>query len=165
MIAATPSFFFRWRARETALHCAAIMEDLAVSDDLTIPARELSWVAVASGGPGGQNVNKVATKVQLRWDLANSNVLPEWARLRLVAIAGRKIDADGCVLISSSTTRSQDRNLELARERLAALIRESLDRPKHRRPTRPSQGAKRRRLEDKRRLSQKKSSRRAAGDD
>jgi ribosome-associated protein len=141
------------------------MEDLAVSEDLTIPARELSWVAVASGGPGGQNVNKVATKVQLRWDLARSSVLPEWARLRLVALAGRKIDADGCVLISCSTTRSQERNLELARERLAALVRDALDRPKLRRPTRPSQGAKRRRLEDKRRTSQKKSSRRTAGDD
>jgi ribosome-associated protein len=141
------------------------MEDLAVSDDLTIPARELSWAAVASGGPGGQNVNKVATKVQLRWDLAHSSVLPEWARLRLIAIAGRKVDAEGCVLISSSTTRSQERNLELARERLAALVREALERPKLRRPTRPSLGAKRRRLEDKRRVSQKKSSRRAASDD
>lgn len=141
------------------------MEDLSINEDLTIPARELSWVAVASGGPGGQNVNKVATKVQLRWDLASSSALPEWARLRLIAIAGRRIDAEGCVLISSSTTRSQDRNLELARERLAALIREALERPKHRRPTRPSLAAKRRRLEDKRRVSQKKSSRRAAGDE
>jgi ribosome-associated protein len=141
------------------------MEDLTINDELVIPARELSWVAVASGGPGGQNVNKVATKVQLRWDLANSSVLPEWAQSRLIAIAGRKIDAEGSLLITSSTTRSQDRNLELARERLAALIREALDRPKHRRPTRPSQAAKRRRLEDKRRVSQKKSSRRAAGDE
>jgi ribosome-associated protein len=141
------------------------MENLTINEELTIPARELSWVAVTSGGPGGQNVNKVATKVQLRWHLASSNVLPEWARLRLIAIAGRKIDADGCLLISSSTTRSQERNLELACERLVALVQQALDRPKYRRPTRPSQAAKRRRLENKRRVSQKKSSRRAAGDE
>ncbi|PRP91077.1 Peptidyl-tRNA hydrolase ArfB [Enhygromyxa salina] len=136
------------------------MEDLVVNQDLTIPARELSWTAVASGGPGGQNVNKVATKVQLRWDLPSSAALPEWARLRLLSLAGRRVDADGCVMITSASTRSQDRNLELARERLADLVREALARPKRRRPTRPSRAAKRRRLEDKRRLSQKKAGRR-----
>lgn len=141
------------------------MDDLHVNEDLTIPARELSWTAVASGGPGGQNVNKVATKVQLRWDLSHSQVLPEWARERLIALAGRKLDADGNLLISSSTTRSQERNLELARERLAALVLRALERPKPRRPTRPSQAAKRRRLDDKRRVAQKKSSRRVKPDD
>lgn len=140
------------------------MDDLHVNEDLTIPARELSWTAVASGGPGGQNVNKVATKVQLRWHLSHSQVLPEWARERLIALAGRKLDADGNLLISSSTTRSQERNLELARERLAALVSRALERPKPRRPTRPSQAAKRRRLDDKRRVAQKKASRRVKPD-
>ncbi|MFO7566772.1 MAG: alternative ribosome rescue aminoacyl-tRNA hydrolase ArfB [Enhygromyxa sp.] len=135
------------------------MEDLIIDENVTIPAHELAWTAVTSGGPGGQNVNKVATKVQLRWQLAESSALPEWARDRLIALAGRKIDLAGNLLISSSSTRSQERNLELARERLAALIREALDRPKRRRPTRPSRAAQRRRVETKRRVSQKKASR------
>jgi ribosome-associated protein len=141
------------------------MEHLAVTDDVTIPARELSWTAVASGGPGGQNVNKVATKVLLRWGLASSSVLPQWARERLAILAGRRLDSEGNLLISSSSARSQDRNLELARERLAALVRTALDRPKRRRPTRPSKAAKRRRMDEKRRVSQKKAGRRTSGED
>lgn len=141
------------------------MEDLTVTQSLAIPGRELSWTAVASGGPGGQNVNKVATKVQLRWELASSTVLPDWARERLVSLAGRKIDSEGNLQISSSSTRSQDRNLELALERLAGLIREALNPPKRRRPTRPSRAAKRRRLEGKRRISQKKAGRRRTDHD
>jgi ribosome-associated protein len=136
------------------------MEDLEITEQLSVPARELSWTAVASGGPGGQNVNKVATKVQLRWDLAGSTVLPDWARARLLTLAGRRVDRDGGLLITRSTTRSQERNLELARQALAALIREALARPTRRRPTRPSAAAKRRRLDAKRRLSQKKTDRR-----
>lgn len=135
------------------------MEDLIINDDITIPGSELSWTAVTSGGPGGQNVNKVATKVQLRWELADSQALPDWARERLVVLAGRKIDQAGNLLISSSTTRSQDRNLELARERLAELVRAALERPRERRPTRPSRAARARRVETKRRISQKKASR------
>ncbi|EDM74757.1 hypothetical protein PPSIR1_15600 [Plesiocystis pacifica SIR-1] len=140
------------------------MEDLLVTAAVVIPARELSWTAVASGGPGGQHVNKVATKVQLRWTLANSESLPEWARARLVAAAGRFIDRDGNLLISCASTRSQDRNRELARERLADMVRAALDRPKRRRPTKPSRAAKRRRLDDKRRQSQKKQGRRTGFD-
>lgn len=141
------------------------MEDLVINDRVTIPGHELSWTAVASGGPGGQNVNKVATKVQLRWELARSAVLPAWARERLVALAGRKIDQAGNLQLASSTTRSQDRNLELARERLASLVREALDRPKHRRPTRPTRASQRRRVEDKQRLGQKKALRQRGQDD
>ncbi len=136
------------------------MDDLVVNERVTIPGAELSWTAVQSGGPGGQNVNKVATKVQLRWALADSTALPDWARERLTGLAGRKIDQAGNLLLSSSSTRSQERNLELARERLAALVREALDRPKPRRPTRPSRAAKRRRMDAKRRLGQKKAERR-----
>jgi len=135
------------------------MEDLIINEDITIPGHELSWTAVTSGGPGGQNVNKVATKVQLRWELAASTVLPDWARERLVTLAGRKVDQSGNLLIASSSTRSQDRNLELALERLADLVRAALDRPKHRRPTRPSRAAVRHRVETKRRVSQKKAAR------
>ena len=141
------------------------MDDLTVMEGVTIPARELAWTAVASGGPGGQNVNKVATKVQLRWTLADSSVLPAWAMERLRALAGRRIDADDVLMISSSSTRSQDRNLELARERLAALVREALARPKQRRPTKPSRAAKRKRVDTKRRQGQKKAARRVNYDD
>lgn len=139
------------------------MEDLSITETLTIPARELEFTAVASGGPGGQNVNKVATKVLLRWDLPHSEVLPEWARERVRALAGsRRLDSEGCVLIVCSTTRSQERNLEFARERLAALIRDSLARPRTRRATRPSRAAKARRLDAKRRQGEKKQARRGA---
>lgn len=136
------------------------MDDLSLADGRTIPGRELSWAAVASGGPGGQHVNKVATKVQLRWDFSESELLPAWARRRLIELAGKKIDAEGRVLISVADTRSQDRNLEIARERLAALVAEALDRPKRRKRTRPSRAAKRRRLEEKRKHSAKKQGRR-----
>ena len=135
-----------------------------INEHVTIPGHELSWTAVASGGPGGQNVNKVATKVQLRWALSRSSVLPTWARERLVALAGRKVDQAGDLLLSSSTTRSQERNLELARERLAALVRDALDRPVQRRATRPTRASQRRRVETKRRLGQKKADRRVSHD-
>ena len=135
-----------------------------INEHVTIPGHELSWTAVASGGPGGQNVNKVATKVQLRWALSRSSVLPTWARERLVARVGRKVDQAGDLLLSSSTTRSQERNLELARERLAALVRDALDRPVQRRATRPTRASQRRRVETKRRLGQKKADRRVSHD-
>lgn len=141
------------------------MDDLTITDTITIPARELSFTAVASGGPGGQNVNKVATKVLLRWDLAHSDALPEWARDRVRMLAGaRRLDAEGCLLIPCSTTRSQDRNLELARERLATLVSEALARPRTRRATRPSMRAKARRVDAKRRQGDKKQARKLPPD-
>ena len=136
-----------------------------VTDAVTIPARELSWTAVASGGPGGQHVNKVATKVALRWDVRASGCLPQWARDRLLAQAGRFVDAQGCLQIVSGSTRSQDRNLTVARERLAELVRAALDRPKRRRATKPTRASKRRRVEAKRRQGQKKASRRFRPED
>jgi ribosome-associated protein len=141
------------------------MEDLTITDTITIPARELAFTAVASGGPGGQNVNKVATKVLLRWDLAHSDALPEWARARVLALAGaRRLDGEGCVQIVCSTTRSQDRNLELARERLVALVLAALDRPRTRRATQPSRASRARRVDAKRRQGEKKQARRMPAD-
>jgi ribosome-associated protein len=141
------------------------MDDLHINHAITIPARELAFTAVASGGPGGQNVNKVATKVLLRWDLAHSDALPEWARARVLALAGtRRLDGEGGVQIVCSTTRSQDRNLELARERLAALVLDALDRPRPRRATQPTRAAKARRIAAKRRQGEKKQSRRLPAD-
>ena len=133
--------------------------DLNITSQLTLPAAELSWVAVRSSGPGGQNVNKVATKVELRFDLAGSAVLTESVRARLRAIARNRLDAEGRIVISSQLTRSQERNLEDAREKLAALVREALTPPRKRHPTKPSRGAKERRLKGKREQADKKRAR------
>jgi ribosome-associated protein len=132
--------------------------DLHVAD-IVIPARDISWTAVRSSGPGGQNVNKVATKVELRFDLEGTEALPEAAKARLRTIA--RLDAAGSVLVTSQLTRNRLRNLVDARDKLAALVAAALVTPKKRRPTRPSGGARRRRLEQKRHQSDKKRARRS----
>jgi ribosome-associated protein len=141
--------------------------DLAITDGIIIPAAELEWVAVRSSGPGGQNVNKVATKVELRFDLAHTLVLDAATRARLTSLARGRLDASGRIIVTSQVSRSQERNLEDAREKLAALIRRALTLPKPRRPTKPSRGAKERRLQAKRVLAEKKKVRGAgcSGDD
>src|SRR5690606_35611987 len=110
-----------------------IMSDLRVGAGLVLPEAELDWTAVRSGGPGGQNVNKVATKVELRFDAASSSVLSDAVRARLLRLARGRLDADGRIVITCDETRSQRRNLELARERLAALVGRALVAPKPRR--------------------------------
>lgn len=134
--------------------------DLFVTGKVTIPARDMNFTNVTASGPGGQNVNKVATKVDLRFDLANTEALDEGTKTRLRVLASSRLDADGRVVIVSQKTRKLGHNVEDARERLVELIREALVRPKARRPTKPSRGAQRRRLEAKQRTSQKKEGRR-----
>ncbi len=136
------------------------MTDLFITDALTLPSAELAWTAVRSGGPGGQNVNKVSTKVELRFDLQGSVVLGAAVRARLATLARGRLDANGRILITCDETRSQLRNLELSRERLAELVRAALVRPKARRPTRPSRGSNERRLTAKRMTGEKKAGRR-----
>lgn len=136
------------------------MTDLTVTSALTLPSAELEWTAVRAGGPGGQNVNKVATKVELRFDLARSVVLTTAVRARLTSLARGRLDADGRILITCDETRSQPQNLERARERLAELVRAALVRPKARRPTRPTRGSNERRLNQKRKDGEKKAGRR-----
>ena len=118
-----------------------------------------------SSGPGGQNVNKVASKVDLRFDLAACETLHPAVKARLYSLCRNKLDAGGCVLITSQRTRDQLQNLEDARDKLATLIRSALIPPKPRRPTKPTFGSKMRRLEGKQRNKTKKQSRGRVGSD
>ena len=130
--------------------------DLYVDERLVIPGEELSWRAVRASGPGGQNVNKVSTKVILRFDFEASQVLSPAVKYRLRKLAAGRLDADGCLVIRSQQTRNRIRNLEDARQRLADMLRQAKHVPKRRRPTKPSKGSKRRRMDAKRRQGDKK---------
>ncbi len=141
------------------------MSDLPVSASLVIPAAELSWAAVRASGPGGQNVNKVATKVELRFDLPASPVLSMSVKARLRTLAASRLDAEGKVVVVDQSSRTQSQNLENAREKLAELIRKAPVVPKKRKATRPSLGAKKRRLESKHKQGEKKRARSARHDD
>ena len=135
------------------------MEDLSIQKGLVIPGGELTMTASKSGGPGGQHVNKTSSRVTLEWDVTNSTVLNDSDRRRVLARLATYINAEGILKVSSSENRSQLRNREDARERLAELLKAALKRPKRRKKTKPSLGAQRRRLEAKKKRSQIKKSR------
>lgn len=116
---------------------------------ITIPDRDYSFAFVRAGGPGGQNVNKVATAAQLRFDLAGTLALPPRVKARLRALAGQRLTDEGAVLIIARNHRTQEGNRREAEGRLAALIEAALVEPKVRRPTRPTLASKQRRLEGK----------------
>lgn len=123
---------------------------IRITRSITIDEDELSEVFVRSSGPGGQNVNKVSTAVQLRFDVANSPSLPDDVRERLVRLAGKRMTDDGELVIDARQFRTQLKNRQDARERLIELVRTAAVRPKARRRTKPTRASKERRLEGKR---------------
>jgi ribosome-associated protein len=142
------------------------MSPLAISPTLVIEDADLEERFVRASGPGGQNVNKVSTAVQLRFDAGHSRALTDEVRDRLRALAGNRMTDEDVLVIDARAHRTQAQNRDEARERLADLIRRALQRPKRRKKTRPGAAAKQRRLESKKRRSETKRTRgRLRGDD
>ena len=140
-------------------------EPIRIARGILIPEAALEWRAVRSSGPGGQNVNKVASKVDLRVDLGAVTGLSAQARARLEALSATRRDADGRLLVTSQRTRDQLRNLEDAREKVKRLVERALREPRPRRLTQPSRAAIERRLQGKRVRSVVKRQRQRSPDD
>ena len=134
---------------------------IIVTPTISIPESEIEFDFVRSSGAGGQNVNKVSTAVQLRFDVAHSPSLPDEVRTRLLRLAGSRVTADGMLILKAQSFRTQERNRRDAVERLIELIGLATHKPKARRKTKPSLASRRRRVETKRRQGQVKASRRA----
>ena len=136
-----------------------------VTPTVQIPDAELELAFARSGGPGGQNVNKVSSKVLLRWNPARSVALPADLKGRLLEMLRARLTKEGDLLIVSQLTRDQGRNVEDCYEKLRALILQALHRPPPRRPTKPTRGSHRRRLNEKRRRSETRAARKVSRDE
>jgi ribosome-associated protein len=138
-----------WRALRAKMRYDLVMPRIQITPDIAIDESELSESFVLASGPGGQNVNKVSTAVQLRFDAARSPSLGDEVRARLMRLAGTRMTKEGVLVVAAREHRSQERNRAAAREKLFDLIRRAAHRPKPRRPTKPSRAAKEKRLESK----------------
>jgi ribosome-associated protein len=136
---------------------------IQVTRHIAIDEREIEQHFIRASGPGGQNVNKVATAVQIRFDVVHSRSLPDEVRRRLISLAGRRVTKDGILVIDARRFRTQERNRQDAIDRLLTLIRAAAVRPKRRRKTKPTLASKQRRLEAKRQRSVIKRGRRLVG--
>jgi len=132
---------------------------IRITDTISISKGEIREEFIRSSGPGGQNVNKVSTAVQLRFDVENSPSLPDDVRERLIHMTGKRVNDEGVLIIKAARFRSQERNRQDAIERLGELIRKAAEKPRVRRKSRPSSASKERRLENKRQRSRVKDTR------
>jgi ribosome-associated protein len=137
---------------------------LQITPQVHIPDEEFTWTYVRAGGPGGQNVNKVASKAVLRWNVPGSS-LPAEVKERLIQQQQSRLTSDGDLIITAQRFRDQERNREDCLEKLRAIVLQSLARPKKRRPTRPTRGSKEARLNEKRRRAATKRIRRRPVDE
>lgn len=135
------------------------MPELRITSSIAIPESELAESFILSSGAGGQNVNKVASAVQLRFDVLHSRALPDEVRVRLIKLAGHRLTKDGVLILTARESRDQARNRETVRARLADLIRRATIAPKPRKPTKLSKGVKQRRLDSKKKHARTKQQR------
>lgn len=138
---------------------------LTITDKITLPGSDLEWTAVKSSGPGGQNVNKVSSKVELTFDFEGTVAIPDDARDRLRKLAKNTLDAEGRILVKSEKTRDQAKNLADARAKLKELVLKALEKPKVRKPTKVSKAAKKKRVADKKKVAKKKATRKKPSKD